>query len=97
MTYYGPEVVTLRGQTHRGGQALRRLRIRAGLRQSELAEKAGLSKQFICDLEHGKSRPSGDSIVRLAYALQVDAGDLLTLWYGPEPRRSGRRSEAVRS
>lgn len=80
------------------GQVLKQLRLKAGLRQSELAERAGLSKQFVCDLEHGRSSPSSKTIFRLANALRVDAGDLLRLLYSPAPaRRNGRRKEAARS
>ncbi len=50
---------------------LRVLREGAGLTQSELAEKAGLSVQAIAALEQGTRGPTWDTVRRLAYALKV--------------------------
>lgn len=57
-------------------ELLRRFRIRAGLTQAALAEKAGLSEQAISVLERGtRSRPRVDTIRSLTAALDLGAAD----------------------
>ena len=52
------------------GTLLRRHRLSAGLSQEQLAERAGLSRRGIADLERGARRsPYPDTIERLAVAL----------------------------
>ncbi|HEV2237109.1 MAG TPA: helix-turn-helix domain-containing protein, partial [Ktedonobacterales bacterium] len=54
------------------GELLRRYRQAAGLTQSELAERAGLSWRGINDLERGVRRqPRRDTTARLAEALRL--------------------------
>lgn len=45
--------------------------------QDQLAESAGLSKQFICNIECGRGIPSLKSLVSLCCALNVSSDDLL--------------------
>ena len=47
-------------------------RERLGISQKELAEKAGISQSFLCDIEQGRSKPSIDTAVKLADALNID-------------------------
>ena len=47
------------------------------LTQEQLAEKAGISKQFVCNIECGRAIPSLQTIYSLSDALNVDPGDLL--------------------
>ncbi|HEX6800339.1 MAG TPA: AAA family ATPase [Ktedonobacterales bacterium] len=55
---------------------LRRLRRAAGLSQEELAERAGLSRTGISELERGLKRaPHKDTVTRLANALQLDGAE----------------------
>ena len=62
------------------GSVLQRFRIAAGLSQEELAERAGLSRRGISDLERGaRRRPHPATVRRLAEALALDAGGLATL------------------
>ena len=42
-----------------------------GMSQKELAEKAGISQSFLCDIEQGRSKPSIDTAVKLADALSI--------------------------
>lgn len=52
-------------------------RHRLNLTQAELAEKAGLSKQFIGNIEGGKAIPSLNTILSLCLALDVTPDALL--------------------
>lgn len=57
---------------------LKELRIRAGLTQAELAEKAGTYQTTVSNLEIGKSRRIElDLLDRLARALGVEPGALI--------------------
>ena len=42
-----------------------------GISQKELAEKADISQSFLCDIEQGRSKPSIDTAVKLADALDI--------------------------
>lgn len=48
---------------------LRSLRIEAGLTQIELAERAGISNEFLSRIEHASGTPSLDTVARLAHGL----------------------------
>ncbi len=64
--------------THSFGRRLARLRDKAGLTQEALAERAGLSRNFIGLLEAGRQTPSLDSLRSLQEALGVDIESLVT-------------------
>jgi len=55
----------------RFGTRLRELRVAAGLTQAELAEKAGISVNFISLVERGLKSPTLSTMERLAAALKV--------------------------
>src|SRR5712672_332415 len=57
------------------GERLRQLRVAAGLTQSELAGDR-FSKEYISQIERGKTRPTRETIEWLAARLGVDAGFL---------------------
>lgn len=42
------------------------------LSQKELAEKAGISQSFLCDIEQGRSKPSIDTALKIAEVLNID-------------------------
>ncbi|MHB1422830.1 MAG: helix-turn-helix domain-containing protein [Gemmataceae bacterium] len=54
------------------GARLRELRIAAGLSQPALAEKAGLSKHGISDLEQGRRLPAWATVLALCSAFGID-------------------------
>src|ERR687884_76089 len=54
------------------GERLRQLRVAAGLTQSELAGTR-FSKEYVSQIERGKTRPARDTIEWLAERLGVDA------------------------
>src|SRR5947209_19186348 len=57
------------------GERLRQLRVAAGLTQSELAGDR-FSKEYISQIERGKTRPTQETVDWLAQRLAVDAGFL---------------------
>jgi tetratricopeptide (TPR) repeat protein len=57
------------------GERLRQLRVAAGLTQSELAGER-FSKEYVSQIERGKTRPTRETIDWLAERLGVDAGFL---------------------
>src|SRR6476469_11216408 len=57
------------------GERLRQLRVGAGLTQTDLAGDR-FSKEYISQIERGKTRPTTETIEWLALRLGVDAGFL---------------------
>src|SRR5499433_1334207 len=57
------------------GERLRQLRVAAGLTQSELAGDR-FSKEYVSQIERGKTRPTPETIQWLAARLSVDPGFL---------------------
>src|SRR5919206_1170327 len=57
------------------GERLRQLRVAAGLTQSDLAGER-FSKEYVSQIERGKTRPTRETIDWLAARLGVDAGFL---------------------
>jgi transcriptional regulator with XRE-family HTH domain len=58
-------------------ELLRKLREKAGLSQSGMAKKAGLSVRSIQNWEQGHRGPSAQGIIALAQGLEVSAEALL--------------------
>jgi predicted ATPase/DNA-binding XRE family transcriptional regulator len=62
------------------GELLREFRIRAGLSQNELAEKANVSEDAVGALERGvRKAPYRNTVALLARALELDAGESAAL------------------
>src|ERR671929_666421 len=57
------------------GERLRQLRVAAGLTQTDLAGER-FSKEYVSQIERGKTRPTRDTVEWLAGRLGVDAGFL---------------------
>src|SRR5918911_3955681 len=57
------------------GERLRQLRVAAGMTQTELAGDR-FSKEYVSQIERGKTRPTPETIMWLAERLGVDAGFL---------------------
>lgn len=72
------------------GPRLKELRTAAGLTQPELAEKAGMSKGGIADLEQGRNQPAWETVLKLAAALGVDCKAFQQQPADPDPARRGR-------
>lgn len=59
------------------GELIRETRNKAGLSQEKLAFMAGISRNYVSDLENDKSSPSLDMFFRLCDALKVSPTDLV--------------------
>lgn len=59
------------------GETLKAVRGEQGLSQGELARRAGLSPQYISDVEKGRARPSLKALEKIAAALGVPVARLL--------------------
>lgn len=57
--------------------SVRARRTRLGISQEELAERAGLHRTYVCDVERGARNVSLESIEKLARALEVSVPSLL--------------------
>lgn len=84
------------------GQWIRSRRSAASVSQRELADRAGLSRSYLCDIERGRGKkPSVHSLHAIADALEVDRVDLLRIAgildtpSGPEDASRERRIVAV--
>ena len=61
----------------RVAQNLKRIRIENGLSQEDLADRAGLYRNYIGMVERQENSPTVDTLEALADALQVDAAEIL--------------------
>lgn len=59
------------------GESLRRFRTDRGWSQERLAEEAGITLNYVGNLERGEQGPSLNILLRLARALEIDAPTLL--------------------
>jgi len=69
------------------GQSLRALRNDRGWSQEHLAELAGVTLNYVGNLERGEQGPSLHVLVRLARALGVDMATLLAEFRGDVIRK----------
>ena len=58
------------------GKAIRALREERGYSQEELAERAGLHRNYVGGVERGERNVALENIVKLAFALSVRSRDL---------------------
>lgn len=77
------------------GKRLREIRIRQGLTQIDLENRAGLLRSHISRIENGRRMPSLETLERLAVALQVP---VYSFFYPPRPEafRPGHAKHAAR-
>jgi transcriptional regulator with XRE-family HTH domain len=62
------------------GQRIRKYRLEKGMSASKLAERAGISKSYLSELETGSGnhkRPSAETLYRIGKALGIAMSDLL--------------------
>lgn len=58
--------------SHALGNTIRRRRLDLGLSQTELADRVGVSRKWIIDVEHGKPTITLSHLLRLLDALDLD-------------------------
>jgi len=58
------------------GERLRRIRHERGERLTDTAERAGVSPQYLSEIERGRKEPSSEMIAAVAGALDVTIVDL---------------------
>jgi transcriptional regulator with XRE-family HTH domain len=68
--------VASRSVKSRFGKRLRQFREERGYSQEELAERAGLHRNYVGGVERGERNVALENIVKLAKALSVKPGDL---------------------
>jgi transcriptional regulator with XRE-family HTH domain len=73
---------------------LKELREQAGLTQQALAEKAGMNRFGVAQLEQGRNKPSWDTVVALCKALGVSCDAFLQPPSEEAPRARGRPRKA---
>lgn len=61
---------------HALAHRLRSLRLEAGLTQVDLAERAGISNEFLSRIEHASGTPSLETLARLAEGLGIELCEL---------------------
>lgn len=59
------------------GLRIKELRIKNGMKQAELAEKAGIATKHQSYIETGKNYPSSKLIEKYAKIFNIDAGEVL--------------------
>ncbi len=74
-----PEIVKPQPESSVFGTQLRRLREAAGLTQEDLAERAGIHRTYLSDIERGGRNVSLINIERLAQALDQRLSELFQL------------------
>src|SRR5437762_3355579 len=73
----------------RVGERLRQLRVASGLTQSELAGER-FSKEYVSQIERGKTRPTRETVEWLPPRLGVDPSCLANVLAADERRHLGR-------
>lgn len=73
--------------TQQFGMRLRDIRTERGVKQEQLARRAGLSRTSVVNIEKGRQGVALSTLYRLAEALELQPGDLL-----PPPRTDDQQS-----
>ena len=63
--------------TNKIGKRIQETRQRKGMTQSELAKKLDMTPKYISNIECGGKKPTLETFVAIANALQIDANSLL--------------------
>lgn len=58
------------------GAVIKQKRKEKKLKQNELSEEVGLSRNYISDIENGRYLPSVDALYKLATCLEIDLNTL---------------------
>ena len=69
---------SIRETCTRVAQALHETRLERNLSMTQVAERAGLSRQIVSYTERGMRTPTLDTLLRLGEAMDVDVGELVS-------------------
>lgn len=58
------------------GTKIKRIRLKNGLTQEQLAEKIQIATRTLCGIENGENFVKAETLERLCYALSVDLSEL---------------------
>jgi transcriptional regulator with XRE-family HTH domain len=89
----GPKFTYIKSINQVFGDRVRGFRDSLGYSQATLAERSGLHRTFISDIERGARNSSLKTLDKLARALNVRPGDLLG---EPVPEKSPREAVSMR-
>lgn len=79
------------------GEWVKSRRLAQGINQRELADRAGLSRSYLCDIERGRgTKPSVDTLDSISNALGADRLELLRVAGILEPLRAPEESSRER-
>ena len=79
------------------GEWIRKNRLEQGISQRELADRASLSRSYVCDIERGRgAEPSMLTLDKLAAALGTSRADLMAAAGLIEPPAKGQESDDER-
>lgn len=59
------------------GENLKRIRVKKGITQTEIAKRLAVDKSFVSNIENGKTNPTLSTITNLANALDIPVNELL--------------------
>jgi transcriptional regulator with XRE-family HTH domain len=74
-----PQLSSVRRPHLTPGRVIARLREAAGFSQEELAERAGVHRTYISQLERGIKSPTLNILVKLSSSLRIRASELIRL------------------
>jgi DNA-binding XRE family transcriptional regulator len=77
------------------GRALRDLRRARGERLTDTAARAGMSPQYLSELERGRKDPSSEMLAAAAGALGVPLGEVVRLAHADLARGAGSRGPVL--
>lgn len=67
----------MKDESKKLGKNVKRLRIEKDITQTSLAEKLGVDKSFISNIENGKTNPTLSTITNIAKVLGIKLEELL--------------------
>lgn len=76
------------------GLRIRELRKKEGLKQEDVAVRAGITAKYLSDIELGKENPTFAVLVRLAASFSLDPWELLN--YGHEVSRAELQNQLIK-
>lgn len=67
----------MKNERIRLGKNLKRIRIKKGTSQGDIARTLKVGRSFITNIENGKTNPTLDTIAKIAKAIGVSVGELM--------------------